>query len=482
VSRRQHSSADLVRRMPLGMSSSSRPRRDVTSGPHALAEVCKRERRYRCGLVLADLAAAALSVPLAAWIVGGERVRPAYLLLLPAIVLMSKFLGLYARDELVLRKSTLDELPALANLSTAFSLVVCVTRGVTLSGPLGAYSLVALWVTTILVVGGARDAARRVAALISPVERCLLLGKSPAVIRLRSRVLDQPRVSLVGSIGFDEALQHHGTLERMAVERGAHRIVIVPDDTLQASDAFELVRVAKATGMRVSLLPGILEAVGSSVVCDDLGGLTLIGVPRFGLSRSSTTLKRAFDLLASGAILLAAAPLMLVIAVLIRLDTPGPVLFRQTRVGRDGQLFSMLKLRTMVDGADAMKANLRGLNEAVGLFKIAADPRITRVGRWLRCSNLDELPQLINVLRGEMSLVGPRPLVVDEDERIVGLDRGRLLLTPGMTGPWQTTGTKRVPLTEMVKLDYLYIANWSLWSDVKIMLRTVPHVAQRRGQ
>jgi lipopolysaccharide/colanic/teichoic acid biosynthesis glycosyltransferase len=173
---------------------------------------------------------------------------------------------------------------------------------------------------------------------------------------------------------------------------------------------------------------------------------------------------------------------MAVAAVLIRLDSPGPVFFRQTRVGRDGVHFSMVKLRTMVDGAEAMKAELRERNETVGLFKIADDPRITRVGKWLRRTNLDELPQLFNVLRGEMSLVGPRPLVVDEDERVVGLDRTRLELTPGMTGPWQTLGTKRVPLAEMVKVDYLYLANWSLWCDVKILLRTIPQVALRRGR
>jgi lipopolysaccharide/colanic/teichoic acid biosynthesis glycosyltransferase len=142
----------------------------------------------------------------------------------------------------------------------------------------------------------------------------------------------------------------------------------------------------------------------------------------------------------------------------------------------------MLKFRTMVDGADGMKESLRGRNEAKeGLFKIAADPRITRVGRMLRRSALDELPQLWNVVRGEMSLVGPRPLVVDEDRRVEGWHRRRLELMPGMTGPWQILGPARVPLREMVAIDYLYVANWTLWSDVKILLRTVPHVVGRRG-
>jgi lipopolysaccharide/colanic/teichoic acid biosynthesis glycosyltransferase len=142
----------------------------------------------------------------------------------------------------------------------------------------------------------------------------------------------------------------------------------------------------------------------------------------------------------------------------------------------------MLKFRTMVDGADAMKRHLRDANEADGgLFKIENDPRITRVGRLLRKTSLDELPQIFNVLRGDMSLVGPRPLVCDEDERVTGHDRRRLHLTPGMTGRWQTLGSARIPLNEMVKIDYLYVANWSLWADLKIMLETVGFIARRRG-
>jgi lipopolysaccharide/colanic/teichoic acid biosynthesis glycosyltransferase len=142
----------------------------------------------------------------------------------------------------------------------------------------------------------------------------------------------------------------------------------------------------------------------------------------------------------------------------------------------------MLKFRTMVDGADAEKAALAHLNEAGGgLFKIKEDSRVTRVGGFLRRTSLDELPQLLNVLRGQMALVGPRPLVLDEDSRIAGWQRWRLQLPPGMTGLWQVFGSARIPLNEMVKIDYLYCANWSLWLDVKVLLRTIPFVLARRG-
>ena len=166
----------------------------------------------------------------------------------------------------------------------------------------------------------------------------------------------------------------------------------------------------------------------------------------------------------------------------IKLDSRGPVFFRQVRVGRYGRCFHLLKFRTMVPDAEALKDSLRDRNEAQeGMFKIAEDPRVTRVGRFLRKSALDELPQLINVVRGEMSLVGPRPLVIDEDRRVEGWHRQRLDLMPGMTGPWQILGPVRVPLREMVAIDYLYVANWSLWNDVKILLRTGPYVAGRHG-
>jgi lipopolysaccharide/colanic/teichoic acid biosynthesis glycosyltransferase len=172
---------------------------------------------------------------------------------------------------------------------------------------------------------------------------------------------------------------------------------------------------------------------------------------------------------------------MLALAVLIKLDSPGPVLFRQIRRGRDGKTFRILKFRTMVDGADEQKLHLVSQNEAIGLFKIANDPRITRLGRVLRKTSLDELPQLWNVLRGDMSLVGPRPLIEDEDAKVVGWFRHRLRLQPGMTGHWQVLGSARVPLDDMLRIDYLYVANWTLWGDIKLLLQTVPYVLSRRG-
>jgi exopolysaccharide biosynthesis polyprenyl glycosylphosphotransferase len=258
------------------------------------------------------------------------------------------------------------------------------------------------------------------------------------------------------------------------------RVVIAPG-TSDSDSILDTIRLVKSLGVKVSVLPRLFEVVGSSVEFDDVDGITLLGIRRFGLTKSSMMLKRSMDLVGAGACLLLFAPLLTAIAIAIRVTSRGPMLFRQRRIGRDGGSFEMLKFRTMVDGADAMKAQLRARNEADGLFKIADDPRITPVGRFLRTTSLDELPQLINVLKGEMSLVGPRPLVRDEDCHIEGMDRRRLHVNPGMTGFWQILGSSRIPRHEMVKLDYLYGANWSVWLDVKVLLRTIPYVLSRRG-
>jgi len=213
----------------------------------------------------------------------------------------------------------------------------------------------------------------------------------------------------------------------------------------------------------------------------DPGGQQDLLEPAFGSRRAALAAKRTLDLVIAGVGLVVLSPVAALIAVAIRRASSGPAIFRQTRVGRDGEPFSMLKFRTMIDRAEEARAGLEGRNESSGIFKLKDDPRLTGIGRLLRRCSLDELPQLVNVLRGEMSLVGPRPLVPEEDERIQGPHRGRLLVRPGMTGPWQALGPVRPPLREMIVIDCLYVANWSLWMDLKILLQTFRHVLLLRG-
>ena len=328
--------------------------------------------------------------------------------------------------------------------------------------------------------------ARRAAAQAAAVERCLVIGDQSHADRVRERLRSsgvQATVVATLPLAGDDARTIGGpeAVRRVVKELDIHRVIIAPVST-DSSAVVELIRIAKAVGVRVSVLPRMFEVVGSFVEFEDLDGMTMLGIRRFGLTRSSHLLKRSFDLAGSLLILLAVAPLMALAALAIRIDSPGPVFFRQTRVGRDGKHFGILKFRSMVPDAEARKSTLRELNQATGgLFKIVDDPRITTVGHFLRRTSLDELPQLLNVVKGEMSLVGPRPLVVDEDALVHGLDRSRLHLTPGMTGPWQVLGATRVPMNEMVAIDYLYVASWTLWTDVKILIRTVGHVFGRSG-
>jgi lipopolysaccharide/colanic/teichoic acid biosynthesis glycosyltransferase len=203
---------------------------------------------------------------------------------------------------------------------------------------------------------------------------------------------------------------------------------------------------------------------------------TNVGPGRFGL-----TVKRVLDVALGSVLVVVAAPGAAVIGLLIKATSHGPVLFRQTRVGWHGQHFEIFKFRTMVCDADKRKAELRHLNEADGLFKIRADPRLTAVGMFLRRSYLDELPQLINVMRGEMSLVGPRPLVPQEDAGIKGSGRARLQVPPGMTGEWQLLRGGGASLDEMIALDYRYVAEWSLWRDLRCLFKTALYVVGQKG-
>jgi exopolysaccharide biosynthesis polyprenyl glycosylphosphotransferase len=245
------------------------------------------------------------------------------------------------------------------------------------------------------------------------------------------------------------------------------------------------IRVLKDHEVQVDIVPRFFEVVGPGVGLHTIEGLPLIGLPPSRLPRSSQLLKRAMDLSLAcvGAILL--APLFFAVALAIKLDSRGPVLFRQVRMGGNERTFRIWKFRTMHVDAEARKHELAHLNkhadagDAPHMFKIHDDPRITRVGRLLRRFSLDELPQLLNVVRGEMSLVGPRPLVLDEDQFVASWRRRRLDLKPGMTGLWQVLGRDEIPFEEMVRLDYLYVMGWSAWHDLRLLLRTIPAVARR---
>jgi len=455
-------------------------------------DVRARDTLSRRLLGVADAAAALMALYVVVELLGADHLRPTVLLVMPIAVIASKVIGLYERDELVLHKSTLDEAPALFQLATTYTLLAWLCQGVLLKGQLDRPEMLGLWGALLLMLLAARRLARFAVRILVSEERCLAIGEDPACGRVRTKLDSTPQLHarvvaemplvprrLEDSVRARRAWTQEDievTARRFHVER-----VVVAPGIGESDDLLELIQAAKAAGLKVTVVPRVFEVVGSQVEWDDLGGMPVLGVRRFALSRSSRVLKRALDLTGATLGLLVMAPMGAVIALAIKLDSRGPVLYRSPRIGREGRRIEIIKFRTMVENADELKADLLEHNEAEGFFKIEDDPRVTRVGRRLRRSSLDEIPQLLNVLRGEMSLVGPRPLVAEEDERVQGWHRRRLELTPGMTGHWQILGSARIPLHEMMKIDYLYVAGWSLWADVRILLRTVPYVLQRRG-
>jgi len=440
-------------------------------------------RRRRLGI--ADAASTALAVTVVFALFGEMGTAIAALVGVLLVLPLFKLAGLYDEHERRLAQSTLDEAPRLLQLTGLLALAIAILQPVLLPSRLGGLQIATLWVASFITVTSGRVLARWLAARNHPAERCLIVGDVEQARRVRERLAHSgTRARVIGCLpltGEDLEDQDRPAISSELIrELQVHRLIVVPAAT-DRSGGLELIRMAKAVGVRVSVVPRIFEVIGSDVEFDEINGLTLLGVRRSGLSRASRLLKRSFDVVMTSVGLLVFAPVMSAIALAVKLDSSGPVFFRQVRVGRDGKHFRMIKFRSMVNGADALKDDLRALSQpGDGLFKIADDPRVTRVGNFLRRTSLDELPQILNVMRGEMSLVGPRPLVVDEDAKVVGLERSRLHLTPGITGPWQILGA-RLPLHEMIELDYRYLTGWSLWLDMKILLRTIPHVARARN-
>ena len=260
-------------------------------------------------------------------------------------------------------------------------------------------------------------------------------------------------------------------------ERIAH-VVLVPEGNhdIGIADCLEL---CDGLDVSFSMLPPLADLYLRPALVSQVGGLPLISLGKIARSRSTLPGKRALDVICAAALLLVALPVMLATAVAIKLEDRGPVFYRQRRVGQGGAEFFMFKFRSMVVGADRMVDELAEHNLTDGLlFKVASDPRVTRVGHLIRRLSIDELPQLLNVLRGEMSLVGPRPLPVDPDD-FGTLDGKRHSVRPGITGYWQIAGGTGLSYQEMVKLDLSYIQNWSLWVDVRLLARTVPALFTR---
>ena len=358
-----------------------------------------RDTILRRSLAISDVVAAVTSILFvvdpAVW--GPEmRLRASDVLLVPFVILAAKAIGLYDRDQHVLRKTTLDEVPSLIYLSVLYALTVWLAEALLFRGWLTRPQVFSLALLTFVLATVGRALVRMIVAKVTRPERCMIVGHAADTARIVSKLETSPGVNavVVGHAAFnlddphDRSRDSHSSplndhdLAQVIVANRVERVIIAPDSHDQ-EEILQAIRLIKALGVKVSVLPRLLEVVGSSSTFEDVDGITLLGVRQYGVfSKSSAALKRGMDIVGATAGLVLLAPLLVLLAIVVKLDSPGPVFFRQRRIGRQGEMFLMLKFRSMVKDADAIKSELRDRNEVEGgLFKITDDPRITRVGQ-----------------------------------------------------------------------------------------------------
>jgi exopolysaccharide biosynthesis polyprenyl glycosylphosphotransferase len=403
--------------------------------------------------------------------------------------------GLYRRDARAARHSTADDVGKVTLLVTLGSFGLLELAAAT-GREAEAGALAALWATAIVAILCARRAARGVVRRHPAFrERALILGSGPQA-RLLARKFQLHREYGIDPLGFiseqtprlgqstdDDGLPVLGGMDHMAaiVERhGVGRVIVgsrdVPDSQLLAR-----IRHLREHGVHVDVLPRLFPAMGPNTNVHIMGGLPLVGLAPVRLSRGTLFAKRTVDVIGSSIALLVASPLFAILAILIKLDSPGPVFFRQNRLTKDQREFQILKFRTMRTGendaahreyiANTLAPGDTALSDG-GLYKLDRSDVVTRVGSWLRRTSIDELPQLLNVLRGDMSLVGPRPCLPYEVEHFEERYLDRFLVPAGLTGLWQVTARARSTFGEALELDVLYAHSCSLGLDLHLLIRT----------
>lgn len=359
-------------------------------------------------------------------------------------------------------------------------------------GLLGLLGLPILFGFALMLRTRARQAAMR-----AHPERVLIVGAGRTGQDVARRLV-QGRSGTISVVGFvdDDPMEFSGDdLDGVPIYResdgiaaavaatGATRLVLAftrrrPEEVLDS------LRGSRAGSLPTAVVPRLHEITPAHAGLSDLAGVPVVNLTGTRLSTTAQVAKRTLDIGLAGIGLIVLSPVLLAIAAAVRFESPGPIFFRQSRRGIHGSTFRIFKFRTMHRDAEAARLSMAHLNEMANpgpLFKMQNDPRVTSVGSFLRRTSLDEIPQLFNVIRGDMSLVGPRPFVVHEADQITGWGERRLDLLPGITGLWQARGRNDVAYEEMVRLDYMYVTNWSLWWDIRIIFQTIPTVLRGTG-
>jgi exopolysaccharide biosynthesis polyprenyl glycosylphosphotransferase len=418
---------------------------------------------------------------------------------IPLWIVVAKLYGLYDRDEERTDHSTADDVVAVFHMVTVCTWLFWAATYLTGVVHPSASRLLPFWCASIATISIARAAARAAARRhVAYLQNTVIVGAGGVGQTVARKLLQHPEygINLVGFVDavpkdwIDRDLEHVamlGDIDRLpAIVRlfDIERVVIAFWKRPHL-ETLEMIRTLGELDVQVDIVPRFYELVRPSVRMHTVEGVPMISLPPARLAWSSRLVKRLLDLSLALTALVVLSPLLALIAIAIKLDSRGPVCFRQVRMGSRDRTFRIFKFRSMVAEADSLKENVAHLNVHRNgdprMFKIRHDPRVTRVGRWLRRTSLDELPQLLNVVVGHMSLVGPRPLILDEDKYVDDWARRRLDLKPGITGLWQVLGRSGIPFHEMVRLDYVYVADWSLWGDIRLIFRTVPLLARSRA-
>lgn len=401
------------------------------------------------------------------------------LVYLPVWILVAKVLGSYDRDGRMFRHLTVDEAPALVLWALIGTSGLSFFLDLTPVGRPEASAAVVIGVVTALSSLILRGGTRLLWRTVTPPERVAILGSIANADAIRRKLelfpdVHMEVVAVQDSIDLDE-------IARDGWSASVDRLIVAPT-LLDEGQVRMLHEIAREAGMKLSLVPPSRGAFGTAVRLDHIAELPVLEFHTGDISRSTMFLKRVLDVTVSGAALVLLLPLFAIIAVAIKLDSRGPVIFSQQRAGQDGRSFRMHKFRTMVQNAEELLPQLVRLDElAEPVFKLESDPRVTRVGRRLRQWSLDELPQLVDVFRGRMSLVGPRPEQVELVDRYTPEQRFRLSLKPGLTGPMQVHGRSSLTLSERLAVERDYIDNLSIGRDIRIIGMTLAVVLSRRG-
>jgi exopolysaccharide biosynthesis polyprenyl glycosylphosphotransferase len=481
----------------LGSAGPSSAAPSVPAAPRRVVRSRHRDRDFalRRALLVADMAGLWLALVLALAIAGNRSIPLAdslwILPTLPAWALLFRAYGLYRQPVRRFEPTHLDDVASLVHALVIGTLGLWLVYKLAPPPRLGFEEVVIFGLLSLPLVATLRVALRMVNLRLQGPERVFAVAPPEDVRMLRHKLERHPEyeMELAGAVGAgepgEESLSLEGELERLenlvASGRFDHVVVRLDAGYIPQERVVELMRACHREGVRFGYFPGVHGLLVPGVELNQVEGMGVLTCHPPVLSRSSATIKRALDVVLASLLLVLLAPLLALAALVVALDSKGGVLYRQVRVGKDGRRFELLKLRTMVAGADGMDEELMARSTDPDWLVIEGDPRVTRVGRFLRRNSIDELPQLWNVLRGEMSLVGPRPLSERDDAEVRGWRRHRLDILPGITGYWQVLGRNNIPFCNMLEVDYAYVASWSLWQDLKLLVRTVPAVIRRRG-